>query len=161
VEERGGPASPALPLPRPPCSGRRDRSSTKKIAKDNNMTPDIPNDKNAKLLAALAMHTGSESVFRHWTRRIVYTEGVQDLAEQAGAYWLIDLIASWTLDPKVQTEEFVVWKLTVKPDHTALAVAEDGNGNELARQEIEYSDFPLQEISLYLTDNTLLLPSEY
>jgi hypothetical protein len=86
---------------------------------------------------------------------------VQDLAEQAGAYWLIDLIASWMLAPIVQTEEFVVWKLSVKPDHTALAVAEDGNGNELARQEIEYSDFPLEEISLYLTDNTLLLPSEY
>ena len=125
------------------------------------MTTDIPNDKKAKLRASLAMHTGSESVFLHWTKRLVYTEGVQDLAEQGGAYWLIDLIASWTLDPSVQNEEFVVWKLTVKPDQTALAVAEDGNGTELARQEIEYSDFPLEEISLYLTDNTLLLPSEY
>jgi hypothetical protein len=125
------------------------------------MRTDVENDKKAKLLASLAMHTGSESVFRHWTRRLVYTEGVQHLAEQAGAYWLIDLIASWTLEPKMRDEEFVVWKLSVNADHTALAVAEDGNGNELARQEIEYSDFPLEEISLYLTDNTLLLPSEY
>jgi hypothetical protein len=136
-------------------------SSPEKIGKDSAMTPDITKDKRAKLLASLAMHTGSESVFRHWTRRLVYTEGVQDLAEQAGAYWLIDLVASWMTHPRMRGEAFVVWKLTVNPDHTACAVADDGNGRELARQEIAHTDFPLEEISLYLTDNTLLLPSEY
>ena len=55
----------------------------------------------------------------------------------------------------------MVWKLSVKPDHTAIAVADDGNGRELARQDISLTDFPLDEVSLYLTDNTLLLPSEY
>jgi hypothetical protein len=124
------------------------------------MTAEIT-DKKAKLLASLAMHTGSECVFRHWTSSIVYTEGVQDLAEQARAYWLIDLIASWQIDPAVRDEAFVVWNLTVNTDHTAVAVADDGNGRELARQNIEYTDFPLDEIKLYLTDNTLLLPSEY
>ena len=65
------------------------------------MTTDIPNDKKARLLASLAMHTGSESVFLHWTKRRGYTEGVQALAGQGGGYWLIDLIASWTLEPRV------------------------------------------------------------
>jgi len=124
------------------------------------MTADV-NDQKAKLLASLAMHTGSQTVFRHWTRQLVYTEGVRDLAQQAGAYWLIDLVASWMIGPAVRGEDFVVWKLAVTPDHTAVAIAGDGNGRELARQEIEYTDFPLEEITLYLTDSTLLLPSEY
>lgn len=125
------------------------------------MTMESAREKGEKLAASLAMHTGSESVFRHWTRHLVYTEGVKDLAEQAGAYWLIDLVASWMAEPRMCSEEFVVWKLTVNPDHTAIAVADDGNGNEIARQEIGYTDFPLDEISLYLTNGTLLLPSEY
>ncbi|MBN8907947.1 MAG: hypothetical protein J0H99_15225, partial [Rhodospirillales bacterium] len=115
----------------------------------------------AELESGLAMHTGSTRWFRHWTRRLVYTEGVQYLAEKANAYWLIDLVASWCPHPSLRSEEFVVWKLSVKPDRTAIAVADDGNGRELARQDISLTDFPLDEISLYLIDNTLLLPSEY
>ena len=38
--------------------------------------------------------------------------------------------------------------------------ATDRNGNTIARQQIEYSDFPLKEIKLYLIDGVLLLPSE-
>ena len=115
----------------------------------------------SELESGLTMHTGSTRWFRHWTRRLVYTEGVQYLAETASAYWLIDLIASWCPQPSIRQEDFVVWKLAVKPDRTATAIADDGNGRELARQDIPWTDFPLDEVSLYLTDNTLLLPSEY
>jgi hypothetical protein len=114
-----------------------------------------------RLLAHLAMHIGSECVFRHWSRRLVYTEGVQCLAQEAEAYWLIDLIASYVPHPKMREQAFVVWKLTVNASRTALAVADDGNGKEILRQEIAFTDFPLDEITLYLTDNTLLLPTEY
>jgi hypothetical protein len=125
------------------------------------MTTELANSQRNSLLASLAIHTGSETVFRHWTRRLVYTEGVQDLANQAKAYWLIDLVASWMNDANLKGEDFVVWKLTVKADLTASAVAEDGNGRELVRQEIPFTDFPLEEITLYLANGTLLLTSEY
>lgn len=118
-------------------------------------------DTKAELESGLAMHTGSTCLFRHWSRRLVYTEGVQYLAEKASAYWLIDLVASWCPHASIRNEEFVLWKLAVKPDRTAIAIAEDGDGRELARQAITWTDFPLDEVSLYLTDNTLLLPSEY
>lgn len=114
-----------------------------------------------ELESGLAMHTGSTCLFRHWSRRLVYTEGVQYLAQKASAYWLIDLIASWCPHASIRAEEFVLWKLTVKPDRTATAIADDGNGRELARQDIPWTDFPLDEVSLYFTDGTLLLPSEY
>ena len=125
------------------------------------MESQTAHDIKAELESGLAMHTGSTRSFRHWTRRLVYTEGVQYLAEKANAYWLIDLVASWCSHPSLRNEEFVVWKLIVKADHTATAIADDGNGRELARQDISLTDFPLDEVSFYLTDNTLLLPSEY
>jgi hypothetical protein len=109
----------------------------------------------------LANHIGSLERYRHWTGRFIYTPGVHDLAELAGAYWLIDLVASYCIDPRILGEEFVVWKLTVRPDHTATAQAEDGNDRVLLSQEIPATDFPLKQISLYLTDGVLLLPSEY
>lgn len=118
-------------------------------------------DAKADLESGLAMHTGSTRWFRHWSRRLVYTEGVQYLAEKASAYWLIDLVASWCPHASLRNEEFVLWKLTVKADHSAVAIADDGNGRELARQDIAWTDFPLDEVSFYFTDGTLLLPSEY
>jgi hypothetical protein len=66
--------------------GRSDRSLRQKIEKDEAMTAENANGEQQALLVSLAMRTGSETVFRHWTKRLVYTEGVQDLAEQAKAY---------------------------------------------------------------------------
>ena len=54
-----------------------------------------------------------------------------------------------------------MWTLTVAADHTAVASADDGNGREVARQDIEFTDFPLDQIKLYLAEGTLLLPGEY
>ena len=114
-----------------------------------------------KLLNGLAGFTGSETWYRHWTRRLIHTEGVQYLAKQAGAYWLVDLVASWCQHPAILGQDFVVWHLRVNDDRSAEACATDGNDGELVRQSLSFTDFPLAQIELYLTDNTLLLPSEY
>jgi hypothetical protein len=111
--------------------------------------------------AILVRHTGSLKRYRHWTGRFIYTPGVRDLAELCAASWLNDLIASHQIDPKVRAEAFQVWTLNVAADRTATATAADGNDRVIVRQEIEFTDFPLAEIKLYLTDGVLLLPSEY
>jgi len=113
------------------------------------------------LLRELAHFTGDLDRYRHWTRTLIYTPGIHHLAERAGAFWLIDLIASWQLDPTVRREPFQVWKLDVKPDHSAIAVATDGNDTILASQDIPFTDFPLPTISVWLEDGTLLLPGEH
>ena len=109
----------------------------------------------------LSMHSGSLERYRHWTRRFIYTPGIRHLAERAGAYWLIDLIASRCRHPKLAAEEFQVWKLTVHADRSATLSVEDGNEHELVKYTIHTTDFPLAEIRLYLIDGVLLLPSEY
>lgn len=114
-----------------------------------------------EISAALSNHTGSLERYRHWTGRLIYTPGIHDLAELCGAFWLIDLVASHQITASVRAEPFQVWKLTTTPDHTAAAIADDGNGRVIAEQRIEFTDFPLPEISLYLAEGVLLLPSEY
>lgn len=120
----------------------------------------------AAITAALAQHTGSETFYRHWTKRAVYTEGVQDLAERADARWLIDAIISHQLSPRVRREEFQVWKLTRnKTGDGAVLTCGDGgkDGNEsavVARQRIAFTDFPLPAIELWFENGTLYLPGE-
>jgi hypothetical protein len=52
-----------------------------------------------------------------------------------------------------------VWKLTVTGSAAVLS-CEDGNGNTVLSKNIEFTDFPLPEITLYFTNNVILLPSE-
>jgi hypothetical protein len=113
------------------------------------------------LLAELAQFTGDLERYRHWTGRLVYTPGILHLAKKADAYWLIDLVASWQIHAAVAREDFQIWKLIVRPDQTATATATSDTKAPLASQDIPHTDFPLPEITLWLIDGTLILPSEY
>ena len=113
------------------------------------------------LKAELKQFTGSDNFYRNpLFKGYVQTEGVTHLAEQAEAYWLIDYILSYQLDPTLVVEPFQVWKMIVQ-NNSAVVTVEDGNKNEIANLTIDYTDFPLEEITLWLVDKTLLLPSEY
>lgn len=114
-------------------------------------------------LTDLRQFSGSETWYRHsLVRHIRYTEGAQHVAEAGGAYWLLDEIAfAQKASCKIAAEQFQLWTLTVHKDRTALLTCEDGNCNPVFRKQIEWTDFPLDKIQLYFTDNTILLPSEY
>lgn len=110
----------------------------------------------------LRQFSGSERWYRHGlVRNVLYTEGANYVAEAGGAYWLLDEIAlAQRFEKAVASEPFQVWKLTVK-DNSAELTCEDGNHNRVFAKRIAFTDFPLPEITLWLTDNTILLPSEY
>lgn len=110
----------------------------------------------------LAHFTGTEQIYRHGLiRNIVYTDGVQHVAEAGEAYWLIDKIACAQLEAPIRAEAFQLWKLCVNDDLSADLTCTDGNGTVISTERIDYTDFPLPEIKFYVTDNTILLPSEY
>jgi hypothetical protein len=110
----------------------------------------------------LRQFTGSERWFRHSTlRKILYTEGVQYLVEKGEAYWLLDKIAANQLEPKIRAEEFQVWKLKVNENCTGTVTAEDGDGNVIHSEDIRWTDFPLDQVELWVEGNTILLPSEH
>jgi hypothetical protein len=119
----------------------------------------------SKTLAHADLHhfTGTENWYRHpFVRQVLYTDGAQYVAEKGGAYWLLDEIAfAQKGNPRVAAEPFQVWKLQVKPDQTATLSCENGNGTPVTAKQLDYTDFPLAEITFYFTNNVILLPSEY
>lgn len=116
----------------------------------------------AELEQNLRQFMGGDTIYRYHSSERYYTEGVQYLAETAGAYWLIDAIMSHQLTKKVRIEPFQVWilKVDLAKSSAVLKCTDDIPGRLLAKQEIEFTDFPLAEIKFYFENSTLLLPQE-
>ena len=116
-----------------------------------------------ELQSALAQFIGTEKYYRFYPK-VVLTDGTKYLADTAGCYWLMDLYASHlaSVDPNV--ESFTCLKL-IKRGSSAEIVIEDGNTLALAKQHIEYTDFPLENFMFYAVWSgefwVLMLRSEY
>ena len=118
--------------------------------------------------SALAQFYGSVEYTRHWTKRMVMTDGATFLVEN-GAAWFIDAVASHL--PKYLKKDFQVWSIrkSSNPRFMATLFLDDQ-----PIQNIEYTDFPFHEfpngLSVYVQLGSLdgtnpcwvcMLPSEY
>ncbi|ROL61339.1 hypothetical protein D9V86_06290 [Bacteroidetes/Chlorobi group bacterium ChocPot_Mid] len=112
-----------------------------------------------KFISELNSHNCTDFYYRYMT--IMITDGVKFLCETAQCFWFADLIASHQFNEKVKHEEFQVYNLKVNPDQTALVTIEDGNGRILDTQEISYTDFPLESMTVWCIGKVALLPHEY
>ncbi len=117
-----------------------------------------------EILNALPNFYSTEAYYR-WSPifgNFLLTDGTKFVADAADAFWLMDLFASHL--PAYKDEGFAVLYLKVK-DGKAVAQIEDGNGKVLAKQKIDYTNFPLDVIVLYCVPQddkfVVLLPSEY
>ncbi|REJ86526.1 MAG: hypothetical protein DWQ35_23130 [Planctomycetota bacterium] len=112
----------------------------------------------------LAMFTGSDEVYRHALSGLLYTQGIQYMAEHGGAYWLIDAIASYQRDRRItgnrELMEFQLWELAVRGSEAVLTCKADSDRDPTITQEIPLTDFPLSQITIYVENNTICLPSE-
>lgn len=122
-----------------------------------------------ELINDLRQFSGGDDFYKHWLR-LVFTAGVKYLADKAGAYWLIDVVASH--QPSVQRKihkagdrDFQVWELVVNPDKSCKVTCHNGKGDDDKEiykvQRIPYTDFPLTDIKLFCADGVLMLTSEY
>ncbi len=123
----------------------------------------------------LKQFTGDLERYRHgFNRRVIYTPGVKHLAERAGAYWLIDLIASYfgseILKQAIADDDRLAWmqfwRLDVREDGSAVASCRADSGETPAiTQVIPHTDFPLDAIDIWAGFNgedwTLYLPGEH
>lgn len=135
------------------------------------MTPNDSTDLAAQLESELAGFIGTESYtnLRYpWLgKRFLLTDGAKYLAEKAKAYWLMDAIASHQTNKAVAAEEFQFWTLTVSGKREAVLTCTDGNDKQLVCQEVPFTDFPLNTITLYaaldecLGGLVVMLTSEY
>ncbi len=122
----------------------------------------------------LNQFTGDLQRFRHpLNHKVIYTPGVQYVAEQCGAYWLIDAIVSYFDGPQMKAaiardsrlSGMQFWRLAVKDGSAVLTAEADAGETPFIRQDIEYSDFPLEQIDIWAAYDgtlwTLYLPSEH
>jgi hypothetical protein len=113
--------------------------------------------------ADLRNFTGSEHWYRHGlVRTILFTDGAKYVADEGGAYWLLDETAlAQRYEKSVMAERFQVWTLKVNADRTATLSCGGDNNNAVFTKEISFTDFPADEITLCFANNTIYLPSEH
>ena len=124
---------------------------------------------------SLRHFAGGLDRYRHgFNRSVLYTEGMRHVAERGGAYWLLDAIASHIgsrefnqaarVDNRVGS--FHVWELRKDFDDSArLQARVDAGEPAFIEQDIEWTDFPLEELDVWAANDTehwhLYLPGEH
>ena len=86
------------------------------------------------------------------------TDGVAYIMNNGYSWFVTDMIV--VLRMKFKKEEFLAVKLKVE-NSKAVATIDDGNGKILYTQEYDYTNAKVKELTLYYTDNVLMLCGEY
>jgi hypothetical protein len=120
-----------------------------------------------QLAAALEHFTGSESSYFRMAGgvKVNYSEGVKFIQKEVNCYWLIDAIASYQTTEFKSKDYRQFWKLSVDLlSCEGTLTCDDGNGNISVAEKIEYTDFPLQQIAIWIViedEIFMYLPSEH
>jgi hypothetical protein len=110
----------------------------------------------------LSQFTGTENYYRtnpFFAKDMVHTDGVQYFADNAGCYWFLDIIATEVF-PLLKKEPFLSIKFWVNGGEASITV-EDGDLKPLFVKGIEHTDCPDGDYQFFLTNNVLMLTSEY
>lgn len=123
--------------------------------------------------ANLAHFTGTDGYHRiqPLARGVIGTDGVNYVAEEMGAHWLISDIMI-VVSMKFKHLPFQVWTFKKDADGIGrLTMREDTGEKVRYRQKYEWTDFPLDEIKFYVVHgslspegplmNIMMLPGEY
>ncbi len=125
--------------------------------------------------ADLDHFSGDLERYRHpLHRQVIYTPGIQFLAERGKCYWLLDAITSYfgsgVMNRAMKGDERVrwlqFWRLNVREDGSAvLSACADSGVKPFITQEFQYTDFPLESVEIWAGFDgklwTLYLPSEH
>jgi hypothetical protein len=109
----------------------------------------------------MAQYTGSEAYHKLTLGHLLGTDGVAMVAQKAGAFWLVDAIASYQQEPKIKALAIQFWFLEVKDKKAELYCIEDKGKPKIVSQKIEYSDFPTGRWEFYVQNNIMMLTNEY
>lgn len=118
-----------------------------------------------QILNELKNFYGSENFYKDFMG-VILTDGIKTLCELTSCYWLITDTAVILMNNYLNKEDFIVIKIKVNDDKSAVVTLEDGNNNKLYSQNYEYTDFKLKSFELWAVYNevgtyTYMLKSEY
>ena len=94
---------------------------------------------------------------------IILTDGCKYVRDACNAFWLFDAILSYQCEKILKGINFQIWELKrLKKDLSwLLTCREDSDKKPIIKQSIEFSDFPVDYIKIWVIDKVALLPSEY
>lgn len=111
---------------------------------------------------------GANEFYRHWfMRRFIHSDGVNELAEKAGCFWLIDLIATECAPLFLKLEEpSALIKVTAKDGRATMCMDLRDDHPPVWVKRLEYADLPDCSFTLLLgygdeVTASLILLSEY
>lgn len=108
----------------------------------------------------LRQFTGTQQYyFNPFYKWMQYTDGVKHFAEKAGAYWFLDIIGTELLQ-LTKTEDFMTIDLIVRDGKFQILVT-DGNDTVLKKKTGNFTDCPEGVYRFFLTNNVLMINSEY
>jgi hypothetical protein len=109
----------------------------------------------------LSQFYGTENYYKTFvfSPNLKHTDGVQYFADQAGAFWFLDIVAT-EIYPFSDKYPFMTIYLTVR-DGKAEIIVQDGDLSRLWQRQIEFTDCPDGVYSFFLVDDVLMLCSEY
>ena len=115
---------------------------------------------------ALREFRGTEKYHKHLfpgKSPIILTDGCNFVREHMNAYWLFDAILSYQNEKILRDVNFQIWELRQQRKDLSwlLSCRSDSDKKPLITQVIEFSDFKIEEIKIWLIGNVALLPSEY
>jgi hypothetical protein len=109
---------------------------------------------------------GTDQYYKHLfpgKSPLLITEGCKYVRDSCKAYWLFDAILIYQAEKILKGINFQVWEFKrLKKDLSwQLTCREDTGKKSLIIQSIEFSDFPIDYIKIWVIDKVALLPSEY
>ena len=109
------------------------------------------------LQAELQQFYGTEKYHRLNITPIVATDGVKAFADKGNAYWAVDEMCFKAMELK---QPFLAVTITSSNNKAAITY-EDGNCNQLKQDKISNTDLETGTYKFYITDNVIMLRSEY
>jgi len=125
------------------------------------------NSQNKHLIEQLQGFCGSTTCYKIPLVKTHYTEGIKYLADHVQCHWLITDTAVVCKSLRNKSSFILVLfkrysKRVQEQTHKEAKITyANGKGTILFEQEYEYTDFPLDELRLFYTDDRLMLPNEY
>ena len=109
----------------------------------------------------LSQFTGTEKYHKTFlfSPTLKHTDGVEYFAENAGCYWFLDIVAT-EIYPLTKKDPFLAINLKAEDGEATISV-EDGDLKLLFSKHIAHTDCPSGLYEFFLTDDVLMLTSEY
>ena len=117
--------------------------------------------KTNELEVEMQQYNGTAGYHRLTLTSLLATDGIRMIAKKAGAFWLIDAIASYQANSQIKALAIQFWTLEVRDNEAVLYCVEDSGMPRIVEQIIEYTDFPDGDWKFYVQNGVMMLPEEY